>query len=76
MVLGDGVRVALAGFAIGGLASWAIGRALRAFEYGVTANDPLTWVLVTTLVASTVLAAAWLPARRAMRVDPGHLLRE
>ncbi len=76
MVLGDGIRVAVAGFAIGGLASWALGRALVALEYGVTANDPLSWMLVTALVATTVLAAAWLPARRAMRVDPGNLLRE
>ncbi len=76
LVLGDGVVVALAGFAVGAIAAWALGRALASFEYGITSNDPVSWTLVTALVMLTVLSAAWLPARRASRVDPGNLLRE
>ena len=68
--------MAIAGFAIGAAAAWALGRALASFEYGITSHDPLSWMLVTGLVAVTVFAAAWFPARRAMRADPVALLRE
>ncbi|MFI5179094.1 MAG: FtsX-like permease family protein, partial [Vicinamibacterales bacterium] len=76
LVLGDGLTVAIAGFAIGALAAWALGRALASFEYGITAHDPSSWALVAGLVAITVLGAAWLPARRAMKIDPISLLRQ
>jgi len=76
LVIGDGFAVAIVGFAIGAAAAWALSRALASFEYGITAHDPLSWTLVTGLVAVTVLAAAWFPARRAMRADPVQLLRQ
>ncbi|HUL72571.1 MAG TPA: FtsX-like permease family protein, partial [Vicinamibacterales bacterium] len=76
LVLSDGLMVAAAGFAIGAIAALALGRTLASFEYGITARDPLSWALVSGVVAITVLAAAWLPARRAMRADPAQLLRQ
>jgi predicted permease len=76
LVIRDGFTVAIAGFVIGAAAAWALGRALASFEYGITSHDPLSWMLVTGLVAVTVFAAAWFPARRAMRADPVALLRE
>ncbi|HKW02360.1 MAG TPA: FtsX-like permease family protein [Vicinamibacterales bacterium] len=76
LVMGEGVTVAIAGFAIGALAAWALGRALTSFEYGIRSSDPLSWALVTGLVLLTVLAAAWRPTRQAMRVNPASLLRE
>ena len=76
LVIGDGLTLAIVGFAIGAVASWLLGRALSSFEYGITSNDLVSWTVVTALVAITVLGAAWLPARRAMRADPVALLRQ
>jgi hypothetical protein len=75
LVMGEGLSVAIAGFAVGALAAWALGRALASFEYGIKSSDPLTWALVTGLVVVTVLAASWRPTRLAMRVNPASLLR-
>ena len=76
LVMGEGVSVAIAGFAVGALAAWALGKALASFEYGITSSDPLSWALVTGLVMLTVLAAAWRPSRQAMRVNPALLLKQ
>jgi hypothetical protein len=76
LVLKDGATVAAIGLALGLGAGWLLDRAMSAMQYGVTPNDPLTWVIVMTLAAITTLAASWRPAGQAMRVDPAKLLRE
>jgi putative ABC transport system permease protein len=64
------------GVAAGTAVAWLLSRLLAAVWYGVRTTDPMTWVSVVTVVAMTTAAAAWLPARRAMRVNPVSLLRE
>jgi ABC-type antimicrobial peptide transport system permease subunit len=76
LVLGDGMRVTFVGAGIGALGGWVISRSLAAFHYGVTAADPLAWIGVLGAIGLASLAAAWHPARQAMRVDPARLLRE
>jgi putative ABC transport system permease protein len=75
LVLRDGVIVAGAGMALGALAAWALARGLASLEYGVTMSDPASWGLVLGVIGAASVAAAWRPARRAMRVDPVTLLR-
>jgi len=64
-----------AGLLLGLAAAFAAGRVLSGFLVGVTAADPLTFVAVPLLLALVALAACYLPARRAMRVDPVSALR-
>jgi len=54
---------------------FALTRLVRSQLYGVQPNDPLTLVLVALGLAGVALLAAWLPARRAARVDPMIALR-
>jgi predicted permease len=74
-LLAESLRIAAAGAAIGLAAALAATRLMRSLLYGVEAIDPLTFAAVPLLVAGTVLLAAWLPARRAVRVDPAEDLR-
>jgi putative ABC transport system permease protein len=74
-VLGQGARVTLAGIAIGVVASLSLSRLMAAMLYGVTATDPLTFAAVVALLLAVALLACWIPARRAMRVDPMATLR-
>jgi hypothetical protein len=76
LVLRDGTAVALTGLAIGALGVWSLARALMSLQYGVTMSDPHTWFIVIGLLALTIAAASWRPARHAMLVDPVLLLRE
>jgi ABC-type antimicrobial peptide transport system permease subunit len=57
---------------VGGL---ALSRLLRGMLYGVSAADPVTFVAVAMLLTGVALVAAWLPARRATRVDPMSAIR-
>lgn len=76
LVFGDGLRIALAGLAIGGVASWWLAPAIASMTYGVSAGDTSMWITVVTVVTVTTLLASWRPAARAGRVDPVTLLRE
>ncbi|MEO6222431.1 MAG: FtsX-like permease family protein, partial [Vicinamibacterales bacterium] len=76
LVFSDGLRIALAGLAFGGVASWWLARAIAAMTYGVPAGDASIWITVTAVVTVTTLLASWRPAARAGRVDPVTLLRE
>jgi predicted permease len=75
MILGQGMRTTLMGVAIGIIGSLALTRALASLLFGVTATDPLTFAAVTLLLVLVALAACYIPARRAARVDPIEALR-
>jgi putative ABC transport system permease protein len=75
MLLGQGLALALAGVAIGIVASFELTRFLGSLLFGVTPTDPATFAVVSLLLAGVALAAFYLPARRAMRVDPLEALR-
>jgi putative ABC transport system permease protein len=75
MVLGQGARLAGLGIAIGLLVSLGTTRMLAGFLYGVRPADPLTFAGVSLLLVVIALLACYLPARRAMRVDPLVALR-
>jgi predicted permease len=75
LVLWDGLIVIGAGLAIGLLLAAAATRVIAAFLYGVGATDPLTFVAVPLLLGVVALVASYVPARRAVRVDPLVALR-
>src|SRR5882762_1076601 len=75
LVVGQGVRLTLGGGAIGIVAALVAMRWVASLLYGVTAHDPLTFVGVVALLAIVSGAASYIPARRAMRVDPMVALR-
>jgi predicted permease len=75
LVLQQGAKLALAGVTIGLLGALALTRLMRGFLYGVSATDPATFVGVAILLIIVALLASYIPAWRAMRVDPGVALR-
>jgi predicted permease len=75
LVLGQGARLAFWGAAIGLVAALGFTRLLASLLYAVSANDPLTFAAVAALLVSIALAACYIPARRALRVDPMAALR-
>ncbi len=75
MVLRDGMKLTLAGVFIGCMASLGLTRWMASLLFGVSATDPLTFIVVALVLAIVALAACYIPARRAMRVDPMVALR-
>jgi predicted permease len=75
MILGQVGRMVVVGGAAGLLAALALGRAARSLLFGVEGHDPVTVVAGTLLLAGVAMAAGYLPARRAARVDPMIALR-
>jgi predicted permease len=75
-VLREGLSVALAGLACGGLAAWWLSSWLAAITYEAPSPDAITWIAVIGMVSAATLAGVWAPARRAMRADPLRLLRD
>ncbi|HYT70883.1 MAG TPA: ABC transporter permease [Gemmatimonadales bacterium] len=74
-VVGEGLRLGVAGIVLGVLIALAVTRLLAALLYGVGASDSATFLSVTVLLALVSLVASYLPARRAARVDPMVALR-
>ena len=75
LVLDDGLRMALAGAAVGIFASLTLARFMTAELFGVTAHDPLTFGAVALVLLVVAVAACYVPATRATRVDPATALR-
>ena len=75
LVLAHGLRIAAAGLGLGLLAALPLTRVLSGLLYGIGARDPVTFVAVPLALLVVALAACWIPARRAMRVDPLIALR-
>jgi predicted permease len=78
MVIGQGLRLALAGVAAGAVVSLVLARVLSSFSqllYGVRAMDPLTFIAVSLVLISAALLACYIPARRAIGLDPTIALR-
>lgn len=75
IVLGQGGKMALIGIVIGVCASFALTRLMAKLLFGVSATDPLTFLGVALLLFGVTMAACFIPAQRAMRVDPMVALR-
>jgi ABC-type lipoprotein release transport system permease subunit len=73
--MNDGFRPILAGVVLGVLASAGVSRLLSAMLFGLNSLDAISFVGVSLLLIAIALLATWLPARRAMRVDPMVALR-
>jgi len=76
LVLGRGARLAAIGVGIGLLAALSVGSLLRSQLYGISAFDPFVFACVPVVLLAVALAAGYVPAMRAMRVNPIVALRE
>jgi len=75
LVVGHGLRLALFGAALGAIVSILARRGMSSLLFGISATDPMTFVVVLCVVTSAAALAAYIPARRATRVDPIAALR-
>ncbi|HUA00092.1 MAG TPA: ABC transporter permease [Candidatus Aquilonibacter sp.] len=75
LVWRQGARLVIVGIAVGLVAGWSLTRAMAHLLAGISPSDPLTYITVTFLMSAVGLLACWIPARRAMRVDPMVALR-
>ena len=75
MIVGQGVKLAMTGVIIGIVGALALTRFLSSLIYGVKPTDPLTFIAVSLILIAVALAACYIPARRAAKVDPMVALR-
>jgi putative ABC transport system permease protein len=75
LITGHGMRLAIAGIAIGLVAAIGLTRVLESLLFGVSASDPLTFGAIGVLLAAVASLASYIPARRATRADPMVVLR-
>src|SRR6185369_10748695 len=75
LVLGQGMRLTLAGLVVGLAGAFALTRVLQHLLFEIKPTDPLTFAIIPVMLAAVALLACWLPARRAARIDPMEALR-
>jgi putative ABC transport system permease protein len=75
LVVGNGMKLALLGLAIGLVASWLLTRFISSLLFGVEPTDPLTFSAVSVCLLAAAFLACYLPARRATKVNPLEALR-
>jgi putative ABC transport system permease protein len=76
MIIGEGLTLSLTGLGLGLVGAWWLGRAGSSLLFGVTATDPLTFVIVSLVLTAVALAACYVPARHAVKVEPIVALRQ
>jgi predicted permease len=76
MIVGEGLTLTLIGLALGLVGAWWLEQAGSALLFGVTATDPLTFVIVSLVLTAVALAACCVPARHAMKIEPIVALRQ
>jgi predicted permease len=74
-IVGQTLRLAAVGLILGGAASWLLARGAAGLLYGVTPRDPQTFAVMAVVLLAVALAAGYVPARRASRIDPRVALR-
>lgn len=75
MVMGSGITLVAGGLVLGMLGAYGLSHLLSSLLVGVSATDPLTFLLTALLLLAVSVLAAYLPARRATRIDPLLTLR-
>jgi len=75
LVVGHGLRLAAVGVVVGALGSVALTRLLGSMLAGVSSTDPVTFVATALVLSGVATLASWVPAQRAVRVDPARILR-
>jgi putative ABC transport system permease protein len=75
MVIGQGLRLALVGVALGLVGALVLCQLLKRFLFGVAPSDPATFVGVAVILTVVAVVACWIPARKAMRIEPMEALR-
>jgi ABC-type antimicrobial peptide transport system permease subunit len=76
LVMSEGVTITMVGILLGLAGAALASRALESLLYGVTASDPVTYVVVPAVLALVAAVAACAPARRALSVEPNAVLRQ
>ncbi len=75
LIVRQGMTLALLGLATGVVSALMLSRLMTSLLFGISANDPLTYVVTAVLLTAVAFAATWLPARRAVLTDPSVALR-
>ncbi|MDX1647975.1 MAG: FtsX-like permease family protein, partial [Longimicrobiales bacterium] len=76
LVMGEGLSVAAVGLVLGLAGAWALSGLLESLLFDVRARDPVSFLMGPVVLGLVAVAACWIPARRATRVDPVRVLRE
>jgi putative ABC transport system permease protein len=75
LVIDKGLRLTVLGVATGSIGAFGVARALASISPELKSKDPFTFLFVTSLLAATAVLACWIPARRAVKIDPMEALR-